>query len=198
MCRSGARVNRLARTFNFSLFLLCTFSAHAGELYQWVDADGVITYSPEPPPEGTVSEVREISGELASAGEPGSASGPSTADPLTEELPDSLTPSAQRQPIGLMKNESRIERMARLAPKQPHAEVVRDESVEPLTKAPHKTPLDLERVRLNRKCSDLENRISALETRLSTVETAAELNKSMLMLSRFQTMHENSCAREKF
>lgn len=176
-------------TLNRSILLLIAalFSspiAFAGPLYQWVDADGVITYSPDPPSASVTKDFKEISSEL------GNNNIEVTPEKRAAQKAKVDTPQPH-EPIGRLKNESKIERMARLAPKPNHAEPT--EWKAPVTPVKQSAPINLDEIKHQRKCTDLVNRITALETRLSVVESAKQLNESMLLLARYQTMHENSC-----
>ncbi|MCB1757285.1 MAG: DUF4124 domain-containing protein [Gammaproteobacteria bacterium] len=174
--------NLLLRPLLLLFCLTLTGLATAGKLYQWVDADGVITYSPEPPPKGETDSYEEISKQLeAKAIEPAQSPNSTTRAVLPEK------PAAPANGQVLNKQETKLERRLRLAPTP-------EDLPKPATPAVMSDkPIDHDRIRTQRKCKDLENRISALESRVPAVENIEDLNQTILLLARYQRSHTRFC-----
>lgn len=84
----------------------------AGKLYQWTDADGVITYSTEPPPAGKTDRYQEISKQLKTKQiVPGDTTIKET------KMPDVEKPEDDTENLIAVKDETKLQRRLRLAPK---------------------------------------------------------------------------------
>ena len=163
------------------LLLYGMSTALAGELYQWNDKDGTITYSTTPPPPEITTKFEEISKSLDSK--------PSVQAAAPEDIAEK-PPMAKQTTLPvekpIQKPESRLERMVRLSP-EPR------EQVEPKMKESVLQPVNQDKVRRQRKCRDLKNRVTALESRLHNVSSADELNQSMLLLTKYQDSFDRHC-----
>lgn len=162
--------------------LLYGFSnAVAEDLYQWKDADGTITYSTTPPPANITTKYQEVSKKLNPPWiKPAK---PNTTTAVKPTFDTQATPSMEKP---VTKKESRLERLVRLSPEPQKAisPEVRDSIVQPVNQ---------DKVRKQRKCRDLSNRVNALEARLRTVSSPDELNESMLLLTKYQDSFDHFC-----
>ena len=156
-------------------------TALAEELYQWKDKDGTVTYSTTPPPPEITTKFEEIGKKLDT--EP---SVQAVAPEEALEKPPLAKQTALPVEIPSQKTESRLERIVRLSPEP-------QEHVEPKIKESILQPVNQDKVRKQRKCRDLKNRVSALESRLRNVSSADELNQSMLLLTRYQNSFDSHC-----
>jgi hypothetical protein len=163
--------------------LLASISAHvaqAATLYQWTDAQGVLTYSPTPPPEGSDFKVKKI--ETGKRTDRQTMS-PSSATANPESASQAEISETRIVPSPLLISPS-----------------ISTNSDKVKASAPETGPDSATSIRLQNdsnfgdRCQDLANRITALESRVGIVATADDLNKTMLLLARYQKSYDASCA----
>lgn len=169
----------------------------AAPLYQWIDHEGVLTYSPTPPKDRSIqySQVNDHHDQPSIA----ASAGTHTKTNTTAKVDHTHNTSAEtaqetrlslKPPAVTVPQESRLERRLRLAPKAP---AIRPITQTPSTLRSNSAPVDLDTVRLTRRCHDLTNRITALEARLAVVKNIEQLNQSILLISDYQNMQEEHC-----
>ncbi|MDO6459829.1 DUF4124 domain-containing protein [Granulosicoccaceae sp. 1_MG-2023] len=151
--------------------------SQAATLYQWTDADGVLTYSPTPPPDATGLNVKKID--------------------TAKKRNNTITASAIRTPgtaTPAPREHSDAQQGLIVSPSlETPAEPTRRNNSAPDDTAVN-TPEPVKDAHFNARCQDLANRITALESRISIVNDAQSLNKTMLMLSRYQKSYDANCA----
>ena len=164
-----------ARPYNLTLvislmMLVASMSlpATANTLYQWTDKNGVITYSPTPPPESSGLTYEKV--DLA-------------AKPKAPDVPNSgaeMAKSISRAPVN--------------SPVAPASGTQQTYTARSSVKNPKpgQTTSKAESHNENR-CQDLANRVTALESRITLVDDAKALNQTILLLSRYQASFDKNC-----
>lgn len=152
------------------LFTLTSKPAAANKLYQWTDKDGVITYSPTPPPETSGLTYDEVELETK------------------PKAPDIAVRDAETEnAISQTRSEHPVLPPATSIEKTPAGHAVKSMQANGGTTKTVSSNDD--------KCQDLANRVTALESRITLVNDANALNQTILLLSRYQERFDNDCVR---
>jgi len=126
--------------------------AIATTLYQWTDANGVLTYSPTPPPESITLNFKKIN----------------TQDHISKpQQKAETTPAVKTQTTDIKK-----------APLQ----------------TSQQEPVNVDQIRKDRHCLEMNQNIAALETRLTHAKSTDEVNKTMLHIEKYQSNIRETCS----
>lgn len=143
----------------------------ANTLYQWTDQSGVITYSPNPPPESSGIEAKVVN--LNKSGER-KIQDSNTSD---NNLRSATKPKASTD--SLIVSPSLAATAAKKDLPRDEFETNTEDSIRDET--------------FSARCQDLANRITALESRMTLVDEVQALNKTILLLSRYQKSFDSNC-----
>jgi len=175
-------------------------------LYQWFEADGSLTFSPTPPPEGSgiKYKVMNSAGDTANgitlADNPQSAKAVASAKvpvlaPKPEPAPAAQvlayapsTPSAKRSTaLDLPSGISRVGTSTDATPSHSKANSANQGSTENGS-----AQLQASKQK-SQHCSDLGKRIVALENRITHSNTNQEMDQVILQISRYQKSYSSHC-----
>lgn len=196
----------MKRTLLCALLVSAACQASAATLYRWVESDGSITFSPEPPAAGVTFEtvntgdstakntsaVRSMNATpaasvppTASAAASTSAAGSSPREPQIQTLP---LPNSSRQELTYA----------------PNAQAALGAGISQMEKT---TAAKLNGNRLMRRdtdsvsnqkfdqCQDLKKRVVSLERRLRSTLTPDEVDNTVVAMVRYQQSYDQFCLR---
>ena len=191
-------------------------TAVAETLYQWQEADGSLTFSPTPPPEGSGIEYKLMSTGTKPAADISlpdttlSASQIASSQPSIQPVKRMLAGSGDSttlqagQPTPAEPSQQNLptvnyapgagENLRNVLPQG----ISRAEgsAKEPLAAAAEQTGADAELLASQKKsghCADLGKRIIALENRVTRSKTAEEMDNAILQISRYQKSYNTHC-----
>jgi len=175
----------MTRLFLCAILLGAACQASAATLYRWIEADGSITFSPDPPAAGIAYDTVQTGGEAATATRP--------AQPVAKAQPQrpALTQPTQAQNTqglnyapsnGAMANGiTRANTGSNLAaPRQDIGTSAKRQEV----------------VGSNQKfsqCQDLKKRVVSLERRLRSKLTPDEVDNTVVAIVRYQQSFDQYC-----
>jgi len=149
-----------------ALTLSAVSTTQAETLYKWREADGSLTFSPKPPPEGSGIRYELVGGDAQPALGSGTASTPVTSLPVAPVLnPAPVAQAATRAPVSNL---------------QPQRPPQRQRTVVPT----------------NRKsvhCEELRKRVISLERLLRTELSAETMDNAVVQMARYQTGINKAC-----
>ncbi len=173
--------------------------AHAEILYQWREADGSLTFSPEPPPEGSDISFTVVKPDdginpvaLPDSGEQGlpstTGSSPQPAAAIVPAEPEAdvqvaYAPSTKPQTTGSELPQG-ITAVAAGTANQSTGNTVADTTGDQALQAS---------LIKKRQCGDLQKRIIALENQMSHSSTDADMDRAVLAMVRYQDSYDNYC-----
>lgn len=181
------------------LAMTAASGAHAAPLYKWVEADGSITFSPNPPPAGTAFER---------VGEPGADAQPTAAAEL--EAPAAAA-AATADPMQAPANAPLPETEVSYAPPPLGAAIdartglqAGDPAIAPArasttdadaldTSADARDDVQSASAQRQARCRELEKRVVSLERRLSTPLSPDDMDNTVLYMARYQQNVDRHC-----
>jgi len=211
-----SEVSRQFRTLKLSLVLLTLVGvqslAQAEVLYQWKEADGSLTFAPNPPPEGSgiaykvvepsasVNPVALVD-ELPTANELASASSLSRSQQAPQSAQtSSLQPqsSIEYTPMDDTQNLRNPLPPGISAGADANADTAANAAQNNSTIAAAKdgknSEMEMSKQK-SRQCEDLNKRIVALENRMVHSVTGEEMDQAVLAIARYQNSYDHHCAR---
>jgi len=185
---------------NRSLFciilLLISHTVLAEKLYRWVEADGSITFSPNPPPSGVdYKAVNAAHNNAAKADLPKPASTPSilatsehgldTDEPKTAAAKITVQPEveAERQKLSYapdIGNKTTTQTSPAAATQKP---------IQPRVSQAEITSSNKKR----RHCQDLNKRVMSLERRLRSPLKPVDMDNTVVAMARYQRSYDQHC-----
>jgi len=172
----------MIRIITLLSLLLTAGSGSAAGLYKWVEADGSITFSPNPPPAGVEFErigaetdqtVKEISPAAKAESTPKK---PATAPSRLSYAPDDGNPTQ-----GIVKAQPKVA----AASEAPSAASTEANELTPITVAASKQS----------RCDDLKKRVISLERRLKVRLSPADMDNTVVHMARYQRSYNQHCLR---
>lgn len=188
----------MIRTITLFSLIFATSTVFADGLYKWVEADGSITFSPNPPPAGIEFERVGASNEQQS----GIAAAPvSTAVPAqpaeeqvsasSDETPTEVTPEAPRRLSYAPNSNNSKPGISRSEPRVAAASETADTAA--------KNDLDATSITVaaskQRRCEDLKKRVVSLERRLKVRLSPADMDNTVVHMARYQRSYNQHCQR---
>ncbi len=161
------------------IYLMGINDLYAAKLYQWADTDGVLNFSPEPPPANVTKQFKEISGNFQTGISHFNKKPAMNSQNNSEYIDTSIDRS----------NAKRLVPAINLSHPSSMQAIQFDVSEE----NKYSKPISHDFVREQRKCRDLGNKIIALEARITRIEGIEQLNKTMVMLSQHQQRFDQHC-----
>lgn len=161
---------------------------NAETLYKWREADGSLTFSPKPPPEGSgikfevVSQPANNSPELAAASGD-SRTGDGTNDRVTP-LQKDLTGSAARSKQTVAGVEFASGADSGLQINQTAQNVARQSATQPAANSGN---------RKSEHCNQLRKRVISLERLLRTELTAETMDNAVIQMAKYQNGINQAC-----
>lgn len=188
----------MTKTLLYAILLSTACQASAATLYRWIEPDGSITFSPEPPTTEVEYETVETGAAATSANQAARDSqiAPSTPEPVntaTAELPNEL-PVTRLQPTEPIQALSYA----------PGADAPRNQIVRADTRVAAVTIQDANVAQENNadvvgssqkyeQCQDLRKRVVSLEQRLRVDLTPDEVDNTVLAIVRYQDSFDQFC-----
>lgn len=169
--------------------LLTLTSLNAETLYKWREADGSLTFSPKPPPEGSGIKYEVVSAPTSSAPELAAASSGSQStitSNLVAPLQSDLSGSTDRG--GRTGNETEYATRADggLETRQPGQNLSRQSTTQPASSTGS---------RKSEHCNQLRNRVISLERLLRTELTAETMDNAVIQMAKYQNGINQACSR---
>jgi len=167
----------MTRLLLSAILLAVTSQAAAATLYRWVEKDGSITFSPEPPPAGVTYETVDTGGAASARPQPRP---PQDAIPTAQAaLPNqglSYAPSTDSIPQGITRGDD-------VGAKRPEPENTKD------------SDLVVGSSRKYAQCQDLKKRVTSLEQRLRAELTPDQVDNTVVAIVRYQSSFNQHCRR---
>jgi hypothetical protein len=154
------------------LFFAVSNLSTAGQLYQWVDAEGTITYSPNPPNKDLNIKYEEISGKLNTL-PLASTKQQHTNTPSFGKIQPALNKKVKARSIKHDKKNFKTVQSAQLSASSPNRD----------------------KIRKMRECKSLENRTSTLESRIGAVKSSKQLDQAIILLNQAQKKFDTNCSK---
>lgn len=208
--------NIFVLNFALSVLLAVVSGAHAETLHQWKEADGSLTFSPTPPPEGSGIEYRlmntgsEPTADISLPETTLTASEITQSQPATPSLlPRSANVAVREAATGSKQVQTETEAQAakpsvQYAPSRQLA--LRNAMPEGISRAePAKNTAKREDVEESNQsevlasrhkgtqCADLGKRIMALENTITQSKTAEHMDNAILQIARYQRSYNAHC-----
>lgn len=174
-------------------------SVHAEILYQWRESDGTLTFSPEPPPEGSnisFTVVKPDNG-INPIALPESTDQPLLSASGTDIQPEAIIQSAQPEAsvqLAYAPNAKSRPEKSDLPQGITAADAGATAQTEHTADAQTANDQALQASLVKkRQCGDLNKRIIALENQMSHSGTDADMDKAVLAMVRYQNSYDNYC-----
>lgn len=181
----------MIRTCSLVLLLTCCSCVLAQPLYKWTEADGSITFSPEKPHKG-------IDFQVITAAEGVTTSRIATRKPVTSK---SNTPTSEQAP------DAQLTRYDLSGTQHNASTIITNSSGSSagqqasmssmLTLASGQTLQSKgtasSAVQKQNRCEDLRKRVVSLERRLKSTLTAADMDNTVVHMSRYQKSYDQFC-----
>ena len=206
--RRGAPAPLAALALAAALASTATGTAGAAELYRWVEPDGSVTFSPNPPPAGVAFDTVDTA---ASAGAPGGTSGaapadaPATASPVATPAPRTLPapppdaaiadagyapappppPGVAYAPPPMGAAVSGVPREG-LRAGEPAADAVAGAAAAPVAEDASGIGIDVADATRRAQCRELEKRVVSLERSLMSEMPPQRMDDTVLNMARYQ------------
>ncbi len=178
--------------------------AGAETLYQWEEADGSLTFSPTPPPEGSGIEYRLMNTGGESAAD---ISLPETTlsasqiarsqpapQPMLPETNNSASPTVNYAPGTQIAQRNVLPQgISRAETAEANLPVAANDQKQKNASALSEQPDVMASTRKNAQCTDFGKRIVALENRVTQSKTAAQMDEAILQISRYQNSYNVHC-----
>ena len=187
----------MIRTITLLSLIFSASTVFANGLYKWVEADGSITFSPNPPPAGVeferVGALKQSQASIAPstataapakrAEEQGTALSGDASTEVAIEAPKRLSyaPSGDNSKPGISRAEPRVA----AASETSDAASTKDSDATTITVAAKK----------QRRCEDLKKRVVSLERRLKIRLSPADMDNTVVHMARYQQSYNQHCLR---
>ena len=167
-----------------SILLIGSTTVQAEKLYRWIEPDGSITFSPNPPPAGVdYKTVNSATGENTQLPNQQSAIASSSATPAQ-------APAVPAEPIPISKLTYAPETSSAPAPN------VQAEPRKPvIAAATAANPAAQAAAKKQRQCQDLGKRVVSLERRLRSPLTPDDMDNTVLAMARYQKSFDRFCVK---
>jgi len=179
----------MTRLLLCAILVVTACQAHAATLYRWIEADGSITFSPEPPPAGIAYDIVQTGGNSKAQAPAVQTAQSAPQRPAQKPLaPQVSATAAQQQPrqglnyapsAGAAPQNS-ITRATNLEQTQRRAGTANQNGVVTSTK------------KFN-QCQDLQKRVVSLERRLRSKLTPDEVDNTVVAIVRYQQSFDQYC-----
>jgi len=165
-----------------SILLIGSASVQAEKLYRWIEPDGSITFSPNPPPAGVdYKTVNSATGENTQLPKQQNAVTASSAAPAQ-------APAAPTKPVTISK--------LNYAPETSSAPARRVQTPKPaVAAATAANPAAQAAAKKQRQCQDLGKRVVSLERRLRSLLTPEDMDNTVLAMARYQKSFDRFCVK---
>ncbi len=179
------------------IFLLCSSAASAETLYRWFEADGTITFSPEPPPKGIKFTTVE-SGALGSKNANVKMLAKMAEQVNTEDAAGSslaTSASALQRDTGLENVEQNTVARVQYAP-ETSKPFSRDQNVAISRNNPNRDSQEIVTQRSKSKpsrCTDLSKRVISLERRMRAGLSAEDMDNTVVAMAHYQRSYNQHC-----
>ncbi len=187
------------------IILSLSSSAAAEQLYRWIEPDGSITFSPNPPPKGV--DYREVNAEAGNDVDAETLNKISAA-----EKPASILSTSSIDPVATVPNTAAVQAPVSAAVTKPGLMYAPDTTARATTKAAHSnanaqaadTPtavnsaavqnLTVASNKKRERCVELSKRVVSLERRLRSGLTAIDMDNTVVAMARYQRSYDQHCA----
>jgi len=181
-----------------TILLLGSTSAFAEKLYRWIEADGSITFSPNPPPKGVEFKTIQSDGNASAAPKIESADTQKSILATSEHNGTTLpkirvneTKVSTRAPAAVQKQQLNY------APETGSGITVAQRAQTDEPKLQKNTgAMNANTVASNKKrqqCQDLSKRVISLERRLRSKLTADDMDNTVIAMARYQRSYDQHC-----
>ena len=187
----------MIRTITLLSLIFSASTVFANGLYKWVEADGSITFSPNPPPAGiefervgalkpspaSITQSTTTAVPAKPVDEQKTALSGATATEVTTEAPKRLSyaPSGDNNKPGISRAEPRV--------------AAASEAVDAAGKNASDATTITVAASKQRRCEDLKKRVVSLERRLKIRLSPADMDNTVVHMARYQQSYNQHCLR---
>lgn len=187
----------MIRTFRLALLLACAGSALAQPLYKWTEADGSITFSPEKPQSGINFQVIDASPEVSSSKIALRDSAPSQSGADVPYQSSSVaqisysTPKRVQAEASSQRSVNHLNSIINSADSNAGqnatmSSIVNQHSGQTI----HSSSAASQK---QNECENLRKRVVSLERRLQSELTPADMDNTIVNMSRYQRSYDQYC-----